>query len=210
MYVNRNQIGAVVGAQPFGGEGMSGTGPKAGGPRYLPRFAAATGPQLELPPLTRIASRAEVEAGLAALPRVTELPLESIDMPGPTGESNVLSAYPRGRILCLGPTIEAAVRQAEIARSEGCSALIVVPGARGAHAIDGYVERADLAGISGFDGLAAWSSSEDQHAIRSALAGRDGAILPLFTEEYFAQRCVHERHVCIDTTAAGGNVSLLA
>ncbi|XSG82331.1 MAG: bifunctional proline dehydrogenase/L-glutamate gamma-semialdehyde dehydrogenase PutA [Methyloligella sp. ZOD6] len=39
FYVNRNQIGAVVGAQPFGGEGLSGTGPKAGGPNYLMRFA---------------------------------------------------------------------------------------------------------------------------------------------------------------------------
>ena len=40
LYVNRNQIGAVVESQPFGGEGMSGTGPKAGGPHYLPRFCA--------------------------------------------------------------------------------------------------------------------------------------------------------------------------
>ncbi|GAB3652011.1 L-glutamate gamma-semialdehyde dehydrogenase [Ramlibacter alkalitolerans] len=40
VYVNRNMIGAVVGVQPFGGEGMSGTGPKAGGPNYLPRFCA--------------------------------------------------------------------------------------------------------------------------------------------------------------------------
>jgi RHH-type proline utilization regulon transcriptional repressor/proline dehydrogenase/delta 1-pyrroline-5-carboxylate dehydrogenase len=39
VYVNRNMIGAVVGVQPFGGEGLSGTGPKAGGPRYLHRFA---------------------------------------------------------------------------------------------------------------------------------------------------------------------------
>jgi RHH-type proline utilization regulon transcriptional repressor/proline dehydrogenase/delta 1-pyrroline-5-carboxylate dehydrogenase len=39
-YINRNMIGAVVGAQPFGGERLSGTGPKAGGPRYLYRFAA--------------------------------------------------------------------------------------------------------------------------------------------------------------------------
>ena len=39
IYVNRNQIGAVVGVQPFGGEGLSGTGPKAGGPHYLSRFA---------------------------------------------------------------------------------------------------------------------------------------------------------------------------
>ncbi|MBI1731247.1 MAG: bifunctional proline dehydrogenase/L-glutamate gamma-semialdehyde dehydrogenase PutA [Gammaproteobacteria bacterium] len=39
VYVNRNMIGAVVGSQPFGGRGLSGTGPKAGGPNYLPRFA---------------------------------------------------------------------------------------------------------------------------------------------------------------------------
>jgi RHH-type proline utilization regulon transcriptional repressor/proline dehydrogenase/delta 1-pyrroline-5-carboxylate dehydrogenase len=38
VYVNRNMIGAVVGVQPFGGMGLSGTGPKAGGPHYLPRF----------------------------------------------------------------------------------------------------------------------------------------------------------------------------
>ena len=39
-YVNRNMIGAVVGVQPFGGTGLSGTGPKAGGPHYLPRYAS--------------------------------------------------------------------------------------------------------------------------------------------------------------------------
>jgi RHH-type transcriptional regulator, proline utilization regulon repressor / proline dehydrogenase / delta 1-pyrroline-5-carboxylate dehydrogenase len=39
VYVNRNMIGAVVGTQPFGGAGLSGTGPKAGGPNYLRRFA---------------------------------------------------------------------------------------------------------------------------------------------------------------------------
>lgn len=39
LYVNRNMIGAVVGVQPFGGLGLSGTGPKAGGPNYLLRFA---------------------------------------------------------------------------------------------------------------------------------------------------------------------------
>jgi RHH-type proline utilization regulon transcriptional repressor/proline dehydrogenase/delta 1-pyrroline-5-carboxylate dehydrogenase len=38
VYVNRNMIGAVVGVQPFGGSGLSGTGPKAGGPHYLTRF----------------------------------------------------------------------------------------------------------------------------------------------------------------------------
>ena len=57
IYVNRDQIGAVVGAQPFGGQGLSGTGPKAGGPNYLARFTTeqvitrditATGGNVEL------------------------------------------------------------------------------------------------------------------------------------------------------------------
>ena len=40
VYINRDMIGAVVGVQPFGGRGLSGTGPKAGGPHYLPRFGS--------------------------------------------------------------------------------------------------------------------------------------------------------------------------
>src|SRR6185436_10998819 len=45
VYVNRNVVGAVVGVQPFGGEGLSGTGPKAGGPFYLFRLLASCPPQ---------------------------------------------------------------------------------------------------------------------------------------------------------------------
>ena len=57
MYVNRNQIGAVVGVQPFGGEGLSGTGPKAGGPHYLDRFRRRAG-ALDRSPPPRAAMRA--------------------------------------------------------------------------------------------------------------------------------------------------------
>ncbi|MFG6463408.1 L-glutamate gamma-semialdehyde dehydrogenase [Roseateles sp. DXS20W] len=58
VYVNRNIIGAVVGVQPFGGEGLSGTGPKAGGPDYLRRFCAE--PQLAAPaPLLALDGRSE-------------------------------------------------------------------------------------------------------------------------------------------------------
>ncbi|RZL98969.1 MAG: bifunctional proline dehydrogenase/L-glutamate gamma-semialdehyde dehydrogenase PutA, partial [Variovorax sp.] len=52
VYVNRNIIGAVVGVQPFGGEGLSGTGPKAGGPDYLRRFCAEPRLDSPAPPLT--------------------------------------------------------------------------------------------------------------------------------------------------------------
>jgi RHH-type proline utilization regulon transcriptional repressor/proline dehydrogenase/delta 1-pyrroline-5-carboxylate dehydrogenase len=52
-YVNRNQIGAVVGVQPFGGQGLSGTGPKAGGPHYLPRFMRLPAAEEVVPSTTR-------------------------------------------------------------------------------------------------------------------------------------------------------------
>ncbi|MGJ3258302.1 MAG: bifunctional proline dehydrogenase/L-glutamate gamma-semialdehyde dehydrogenase PutA [Rhodospirillales bacterium] len=69
-YVNRNQIGAIVGVQPFGGQGLSGTGPKAGGPHYLHRFVSETGDGAEAPeyaPLTLDEACVD-RAALATLP----------------------------------------------------------------------------------------------------------------------------------------------
>ncbi len=72
VYVNRNMIGAVVGVQPFGGEGLSGTGPKAGGPFYLDRFAAwpdpepAVAPPLSWPVLSQPLTLAALADGQAA------------------------------------------------------------------------------------------------------------------------------------------------
>ena len=66
-----------------------------------------------------------------------------------------------------------------------------------------------LSTLTGMDGVVCWSDIEDIRAIRIALAKREGALLPLITEQDFDHQCLVERHVCIDTTAAGGNVSLL-
>tara|TARA_A100001391_G_scaffold48774_4_gene29058 strand:+ start:49268 stop:52762 length:3495 start_codon:yes stop_codon:yes gene_type:complete len=209
MYVNRNQIGAVVGTHPFGGEGLSGTGPKAGGPHYLPRFYAE---DVASEPVTqgRAVSLEELNAALAALPEASNRKIEEIEMPGTTGESNCLSMHPRGPILCLGPDGAEAVRQAEELRALDCPALAVAPGAVGDHAIDGFIDRAILAEVGPLKVVVSFSDAEDRKAIRKALASRDGAIVPLFTTPDFARRCLVERHICIDTTAAGGNVSLLS
>jgi RHH-type proline utilization regulon transcriptional repressor/proline dehydrogenase/delta 1-pyrroline-5-carboxylate dehydrogenase len=80
VYVNRNMVGAVVGVQPFGGEGLSGTGPKAGGPNYLRRFvtdAAASAPLAQGQATASAASGgasspAAVEAALAELNQAHE------------------------------------------------------------------------------------------------------------------------------------------
>tara|TARA_R110002124_G_scaffold22440_3_gene84735 strand:+ start:16 stop:510 length:495 start_codon:yes stop_codon:yes gene_type:complete len=150
-----------------------------------------------------------VQAALDNLATPDKRPRSSEIMPGPTGESNELFTYARGTILCLGPTAEDATKQAEIARKQGCETLICAPGAGGEHALDGFLPRETLAGLTGIDAVVCWSEIDDIRAIRKALAKRDGPLVPIITEEAFEHQCLVERHVCIDTTAAGGNVSLL-
>lgn len=210
LYVNRNQIGAIVGSQPFGGEGLSGTGPKAGGPNYVRRFTRPEVRRSMPVETTQPVGIQTVQAALNPLELVSRKRLQTLDLPGPTGESNRLSYYPRGTILCLGPMPEDAIKQAAIARSKGCNALIVCPDVTEKGAIAVYLKRQDLAELSGFDGVALWSDEADSRAARIALAKRNGPLFPLMSDSDMADRCIIERHVCIDTTAAGGNTSLLA
>ncbi|MEZ5930913.1 MAG: bifunctional proline dehydrogenase/L-glutamate gamma-semialdehyde dehydrogenase PutA [Alphaproteobacteria bacterium] len=207
IYVNRNQIGAIVGSQPFGGEGLSGTGPKAGGPHYVARFKrwdrgvgeAASGRKL---------GRDELIAALAKLPQTPMDETATAELPGPTGESNRLTLHPRGPILCLGPGKEAALAQAKAARAAGCPALAVAPGVT--EGLDGSLDPAQLETLPDLAGVVCWDEEEALHALRQTLAARSGPIVPLITEAEIGTRCQVERHLCIDTTAAGGNASLLS
>ena len=248
-YVNRNQIGAVVGTQPFGGEGLSGTGPKAGGPHYVARFTH--GPSLPAAPMSGDglpsvelqyaihklnadhATRAHWQANdypYAALKSAIDMPLhfdelmhahlDPMEMPGPTGESNRLSFVPRGTILAAGPDREAALAQAVAALVAGNAVVITAPGGKalaeqlaksGAPVIgfDHPIAPESLTDLEGFDAIACNSDEATLRAIRTALAKRDGPLLPLVVEAD-PNRYVLERHLCIDTTAAGGNATLLA
>ncbi|MBF9032007.1 hypothetical protein HKCCE3408_16530, partial [Rhodobacterales bacterium HKCCE3408] len=94
---------------------------------------------------------------------------------------------------------EAAAAQARAARAVGCPAL-----EHGA-ALDPDV----LESAGPLDAVIWWGDEDDARAIRQALARREGAILPLVTEADPAPRLILERHLCIDTTAAGGNATLL-
>jgi RHH-type proline utilization regulon transcriptional repressor/proline dehydrogenase/delta 1-pyrroline-5-carboxylate dehydrogenase len=67
-----------------------------------------------------------------------------------------------------------------------------------------------LANATTFEAVAFFGEGDDLAAVRKALAGRDGAILPLLTSPGDVARLQLERQVCIDTTAAGGNASLMA
>ena len=240
-YVNRNQIGAIVGSQPFGGEGLSGTGPKAGGPHYVRRFMKSTpAPQIEAagaasvtakqvqPAIDGLDSKAwvmnrqraeqlkpvfgDVPAALDATPE---------EMPGPTGELNRLTNHARGTVLCLGPDLPSAIRQAGLALSQGNAAVVVAPGAPKAlstvaetgipvKGVDGLLQPDALKTLTGFEAIVSSATTETLRQYRLALSQRDGALLPLITELDAPERFVIERHLCIDTTAAGGNASLIA
>ena len=209
VYVNRNQIGAVVGSQPFGGEGLSGTGPKAGGSEYVVAF------QREEPVSHCIPGGPEAEPeAVQALLNQVKPPivgnLTATELPGPTGELNRLSHWPRGTVLCLGPTAEDAAEQAAQANAAGCAAVCVADGAVGELSISGFLSRPALEKLSGFDVVVLWGLPDDLRAARRALAARPGPLIPLVTARDVTNRCRLERHVCIDTTAAGGNAALYA
>ncbi len=255
VYINRDQIGAIVGSQPFGGHGLSGTGPKAGGPSYLPLFCADDTPAVapsDGGALRTGASTAAlpVDAISAALPdrdaawrdatdriavlrgclrgRAAEamaaaaaLEMGPVDLPGPTGESNQFSRAARGTVLCLGPGDEALLSQVVQALAVGNTVLAISPRARATLgpllrapnvpivALDGACPPEGLRELA-VDAVAFCGAEEARAAYRKALAARDGPILQLFTARSAPEAFCTERTICIDTTAAGGNASLLA
>jgi RHH-type proline utilization regulon transcriptional repressor/proline dehydrogenase/delta 1-pyrroline-5-carboxylate dehydrogenase len=125
IYVNRNMIGAVVGVQPFGGEGLSGTGPKAGGPLYVRRLLAACPPRRGTDgdaPSAHMAALIELCDWLMATGDMSAARLcthyldasplrEAEVLPGPTGEQNTYELRPRGRVLCRAQTRLGALAQ---------------------------------------------------------------------------------------------------
>jgi len=200
VYVNRNMIGAVVGVQPFGGEGKSGTGPKAGGPLYLHRLLdsaqvppAGIGATVErdappeLAPFRALHAwalagrRTALAAACAAYADLTLLPWR-IDLPGPTGERNTQRFAPRGGVLCLAAGDAARLAQIAAALATGNRALLPdTPAARALRArlpaaarraVDVLAEDAALAACAAVLFDAAEREGEEDAAER---AGKDAA-----------------------------------
>ncbi len=195
VYVNRSMIGAVVGVQPFGGEGKSGTGPKAGGPLYLHRLRRQAPVSL-----ARIGGLCEqgVSAALQVLAdwaqqtgrralaelymdyAILRTPLvHSIPLPRPTGDSNTLTFAPCGEVAC-------------VANDKGAL-------------LEPHWTHAAIAAVYA-------GPAEDAYRLRNELAARDGARIPLITADggdFPLYRLTAERVVSVNTTAAGGNASLM-
>ena len=197
IYVNRNQIGAVVGTQPFGGEGLSGTGPKAGGPSYLYQFVKGNVNTT----YEYADKKTEIENAQKIIDecyQVERKVLNCTSLPGPTGESNILTTYPKGIILCLGPTEKQAELQAKSVRDIGSTACIVLG-----------LDLNNLRKLENFSAVMLFATIDMVRVAKKALAEKNGSIIPLITNTDSLKNMKIERHVCINTTAAGGNVELL-
>lgn len=241
IYVNRNQIGAVVGSQPFGGEGLSGTGPKAGGPHYVRRFMIADSTPVTTNNRATTVSADDIARAIIEVDQIGELeaavrneelgkffanfpaPLtdETTEMSGPTGELNLSYYAPRGIVICAGPDAASAKAQANVALSQDNKVIAVAPDigsvlpaptetSLALVSIDGVLRGESLTNLDGFAAIASDGDDELLSEYRQQLAGRDGPLLPLITESRCAEHFVLERHLCVDTTAAGGNASLVA
>ncbi len=210
IYVNRNMIGAVVGMQPFGGEGLSGTGPKAGGPLYLWRL---------------------VEGGLPALPPEYAAVRDGLcetALPAPAGEANTYRLAPRGSVLCRAASESGAQAQLAACLATGNRAVFVQNEASLALAAAcSFEQRERLELVCGdpFTHSIAYQAAlfeggaDELMRFNQSVAALDGPIVAvqglsakaLAQGARYALEClVRECSVSVNTAAAGGNASLLA
>ncbi|MBB6260764.1 RHH-type proline utilization regulon transcriptional repressor/proline dehydrogenase/delta 1-pyrroline-5-carboxylate dehydrogenase [Paenochrobactrum gallinarii] len=238
IYINRNVIGAVVGVQPFGGRGLSGTGPKAGGPLYLGRLLqkAPVPPQyasvhrdagatefarwLGSKGMNSLAAAARETAGAAALGL-------SIELPGPVGERNIYALHPRGTILLLPQTETGLYRQLTAVLATGNDA--VLDGASplrstlkdlpaSLHARIRFVS--DWKQSGPYAGALVEGDASEIRAANQAIAALSGPLvltqaassedLSTNADSYCLNWLMEEVSTSINTTAAGGNASLMA
>ena len=228
IYVNRNLVGAVVGVQPFGGHGLSGTGPKAGGPLYLRRLLARCPADAGLGP-ARVPAAARLwadwlsgrghDAELASL--TAELARTPVgverELAGPAGERNVYTTEPRGAVLCAGPGPRDVLRQIGAALATGNKAVVQAGSLAGVTGLPAPLQGrvVETTGPAG-DGVCAILFDGGTHALSACCkqaAGRPGPIVPVYAAQaggyHPLEWLVQERCVSTNTTAAGGNANLM-
>ncbi|TNE39302.1 MAG: trifunctional transcriptional regulator/proline dehydrogenase/L-glutamate gamma-semialdehyde dehydrogenase [Sphingomonadales bacterium] len=232
LYINRNIIGAIVGVQPFGGRGLSGTGPKAGGPLYLRRLVQA--PSVRLPdPIapanpalsdftTWLETQGETEMAhvAQAIGAASPLGIER-ELPGPVGERNLYALHPRGTALLRPMTPHGLFHQIAVALATG-NRMAIEANDRLTALIGNMPKRVRQHIDAGGDGVSVALVEGEGAGILSLLrdvADRPGAIVPvhaaapeqmLSPTAYCADWLVEEVSTSINTTAAGGNASLMA
>ena len=230
VYINRNMIGAVVGVQPFGGRGLSGTGPKAGGPLYLGRLVQAR-PETGIagPRDTTLEAFAGWLEGVGQEERAQQARRAAqssphyyrADLAGPVGEANRYALHPRGRVLLVPATVEGLLDQLIAALGTGNHCVVVWPD--GAPALlqtmpDSIAQRvtwaAALPEVQSCAAVLIEPRADGVASLLQHLAALPGPI-PLVQMadaggQYRPDWLVEEVSMATNTTAAGGNASLMA
>lgn len=228
LYVNRNMVGAVVGLQPFGGQGLSGTGPKAGGPLYLRRLMRGAAPLIEANHPVRPSSsewidwledNGAIEAVETArlYARRSALGLQ-IELAGPVGERNIYSLEPRGLILVWADSVAGMYNAISAVLATGGTAAI-----RGQslpeNLPEGLALRIIPAGDAQFASALVEGDAQSLPAKLTEIAAFDGPIVPVHAPSvaagsrqglYNLDLLLDEVSLSINTTAAGGNASLMS
>ena len=238
LYVNRNVVGAVVGVQPFGGNGLSGTGPKAGGPLYLGRLVqpheAAGGNALSggadpvaLAFADWLARRGDGDAAAQVRGFIGRAGLgaERV-LAGPVGQRDSYFTRPRGRVLieaqtpagltaALGAALATGNRPV-LSPGEAIAALLGSLPTEIARRID-VIEEAETMPL----GAVLYEGDADRLALLAErMAARDGPIVAIHAvssdglasgrETFYLDGLVEEVSLSINTAAAGGNASLMS
>ncbi|AXF45667.1 MULTISPECIES: trifunctional transcriptional regulator/proline dehydrogenase/L-glutamate gamma-semialdehyde dehydrogenase [Acinetobacter] len=237
LYINRNIVGAVVGVQPFGGEGLSGTGPKAGGPIYLYRLMQnCSAKKLNKPFATGADLNPQVEFSNSALflewaaktfPAVKLAKIENFcsghhyELQGPTGESNQYMVIPRHAVLSLAEQEADQLQQLNAIFAVGSRPAVLadnsfvlkhIPSMPKALAQAFHVIK-DIK-TDAFDAVLHHGTTAQLLALQQQIAERQGAIVGIthLSPSQTAiplERFVIERAISVNTAAAGGNASLM-
>lgn len=220
LYINRNVIGAVVGVQPFGGHGLSGTGPKAGGPLYLRRLLAAA-PAVDL---HGEATNDVLAAYLGWLrqrhPAVAQRceklqsPLgHAAELPGPVGERNAYALLPRGAVRCVAADTGDLLVQVAAVLATGNRAIVPEEAAASFEGLPQQV-RAQIVPDGAAEAILFAGAGDQLIQLAQQTAGQAGPIVPIHVANgsgrYPLEMLVAERSISTNTAAAGGNASLMS
>ncbi len=224
IYVNRNLVGAVVGVQPFGGHGLSGTGPKAGGPLYLCRLMrerpSSCLPRGAAPAVAAVWAEWLAQAGKTDAARVFASDLVetlrgvALELDGPVGERNEYRIAPRGIVACIAASRDALLVQVGAVLATGnrasvrMGALGVLPGP-----VAGCVQEVADVLAAPCDVVLYDGDQAGLRALGGVLAQRDGPIVPVYVANatgcYPLEFLVRECAISTNTAAAGGNANLM-
>ncbi len=230
VYINRNIVGAVVGVQPFGGHGLSGTGPKAGGPFYLQRLSRLDKwhtPKTDTPAkfnqkavdaVLAVAKAELSDSEYASLQQtVASLAKQSLNyatvvLSGPTGETNTLSWHAPKSVRLVGGTLAQAANALVELAGNGTKVVVTAdsPIANWSQKLPELVVVADE--VEAKRNTLVVALSPLSHEEKVALSSLDGAIRRVIDAQAGLDmaRLYHEVSQSYNTTAAGGNASLMA